>query len=188
MRRLLSSTLIAVAAFGIAATGAIAGDDELKFKATLGGAQEVPVPGVATESSAKFKMTINEEHSEASFRLKVFDGVDVTAAHLHCGLPGIEGPIVAVLYEGSPVDVDGELAEGTLKDADIVPQPPVDDSRDLGPVNCLDRRYEDDAQDMPVSNIVSLVQSAQKGLIYVNVHTLAITGGEVRGQLLVKRD
>ena len=144
------------------------------------------MPGVDTETSAKFEMTINEEHSEASFRLKVFDGVDVTAAHLHCGLPGIEGPIVAVLYGGPKVDVDGELAEGTLTDSDILPQPAIEENP-IG-THCLDRRFEDDAQDIPVSNIISLVQSAQKGLIYVNVHTLAITGGEVRGQLLDNRD
>ena len=77
MRRLLSSTLVAVAAFGIAATGAIAGDDELTFKAFLSGSKEVP--GVATETSAEFKMTINEDLSEAEFRLEVDDGVKVTA-------------------------------------------------------------------------------------------------------------
>ena len=60
------------------------------------------MPGVDTETSAKFKMSINEELSEAEYRLKVYDGVAVTAVHLHCGIPSIEGPIVAVLYDGPP--------------------------------------------------------------------------------------
>ena len=194
MRRLLGSTLVAVAAFGIAATGAIAGDDELTFKAFLSGSKEVP--GVATETSAEFKMTINEDLSEAEFRLEVDDGVKVTAAHLHCGISSIEGPVVAVLYDGPAVDVDGELAEGTLTNADILPQHNTNihpsggegqDSHDQAE-HCRERRFVDDVYDIPVNNIASLAISALQGRIYVNVHTIAKPGGEVRGQLQDNRD
>jgi hypothetical protein len=39
----------------------------------------------------------------------------------------------------------------------------------------------------PVNNIASLALAARDGLIYANVHTVAHSGSEVRGQLLEKK-
>ena len=88
------------------------------------------------------------------------------------------------------MDVDGELAEGTLKDADILPQPAVINPENLPDPppegeHCIDRRFEPN-DDIPVNNVDSLGRSAEKGLIYINVHTSANLGGEVRGQILEK--
>jgi hypothetical protein len=66
------------------------------------------------------------------------------------------------------VDVDGELAEGTVTNADF---------RVADCVSAIGR---------PVNNIASLSFAARGGLIYANVHSLAHTAGEVRGQLLEK--
>jgi hypothetical protein len=39
----------------------------------------------------------------------------------------------------------------------------------------------------PINNIASLAFAMRDGLIYANVHTVANTGGEVRGQLLERK-
>jgi hypothetical protein len=105
--------------------------------------------------------------TEADFRLDVFDGVAVTAAHLHCARPGENGSIVATLFSGGPTDVDGTLAQGTLTNASIT-------AISGGTCGAI------------VNNIASLALAIDEGRIYTNVHSSANPGGEVRGQLLVR--
>jgi hypothetical protein len=40
---------------------------------------------------------------------------------------------------------------------------------------------------MPINNIASLAFAMRDGLIYANVHTVANSGGEARGQLLERK-
>ena len=90
-------------------------------------------------------------------------------AHLHCHRAGQNGPIVAFLFGPvGGVNVNGELAAGTLTNVDIAV---VDCVTPIG---------------RPVNNIPSLAFAVRDGLIYANVHTVANSGGEVRGQLLVR--
>lgn len=95
----------------------------------------------------------------------------VRVAHFHCGRAGENGPVVVDLFGpvDAGVDVDGELAEGTVTIADF---------RVVDCVSVIGR---------PVNNIASLAFAARDGLIYANVHSLANTGGEVRGQLLEEK-
>jgi hypothetical protein len=67
------------------------------------------------------------------------------------------------------VDVDGELAEGTVT---------PDNFRVVDCVPIIGR---------PVNGIASLAFVMRGGLIYANVHTVANSGGEARGQLLEKK-
>jgi hypothetical protein len=52
--------------------------------------------------------------TQAEFDLSVFNGVEVTVAHLHCERPGRNGPVVIFLFGPAdpPLDMDGELAGG----------------------------------------------------------------------------
>jgi len=139
----------------------------LKFGATLSGAQEVPAVSTATTGSVE--VTFDDALTQATFRIVVNNGVNVTMAHFHCHRPGQNGPVVAFLF--GPVagtNVNGELAAGTLTNADIAA---VDCVTPIG---------------RPVNNLASLAFAARDGLIYANVHTVANSGGEIRGQLLVR--
>ena len=158
---------------------AIALADGFQFRANLSGAQKVTEPpgGVVTDTTGDFKIDFNDDLSEARFRLRVFDGVSVTDAHLHCALAGANGPVVVVLFgPDAGVDVDGVLAEGTLTNADVI-------ARD-----CVVDFFGPTPSDIPVNNIASLALAAREGgqgaLIYVNIHTVNNEPGEVRGQLL----
>ena len=83
-------------------------------------------------------------------------------AHFHCARPAQNGPIVLGLISPGPLTFDGKKIKGTLT------------NDDLGSVSC-------GATD--ISNIVALAFAIRDGLIYLNVHTDAFPGGEIRGQL-----
>jgi hypothetical protein len=133
------------------------------FTATLSGAQEVPT--VDTSTRGNLVLFADRAFTRASFSLRVFDGQEVTAAHLHCGRAGQNGPVAFFLYGGPTRDVNGLLAMGTL------------DNEDYTGNDCTA------AIGRPVNNIASLVLAARDGLIYVNVHTEDNPPGETRGQL-----
>jgi hypothetical protein len=152
----------------------------LRFEATLSGAQEVTTPpgGVDTDMTGEIKVNFDEALTQAEFELSVFNGEGVTVAHFHCERPGRNGPVVIFLFGPAdpPINVDGELAEGTLTNAGFLPA-----GAGAGPTDCpaLIGR--------PVNNIASLAFAMRDGLIYANVHTVAHSGGELRGQLLERK-
>jgi hypothetical protein len=164
-------------------------DRPRKFEAFLSGAQEIlppPAPvcsgldnppcGFETDTTARFTLRVNRDLSEAHFRLVVHNGVGIRQAHLHCGRPGENGPIVVFLFPPAPpqlappgINVDGVLAEGTLTNADFTEVTATPD--------CVE------AIGRSVNNLASLAVAARDGLIYANVHTVAHGSGEARGQL-----
>ena len=167
MKKLYSTILILVAFLAVSSTAHGDGDNKLKFRATLSGAQEVPE--VVTDTTGRIKIKFNEALSEAEFRLVVRDGMGVVVAHFHCQRPGLNGPVVIFLYPGPVTNVDGELARGTLTNAGFLP---------AGAATCPGLIGR------PVNNIAALAFAMRDGLIYANVHTVAHPGGEARGQLL----
>lgn len=109
-------------------------------KVTLTGAEEVPP--VTTAGSGQALFTVERNWSIAG---KVTTtGVSATAAHIHEGRRGTNGPVVIPLRRTG----DNEWSV-----------PP--DTR------LTDRQF----------------QSYRDGLLYVNVHSAAHPGGEIRGQL-----
>lgn len=95
------------------------------------------------------------------YLLSVNDISNVTAAHLHMGKPGTEGPVIAPLYVGAKRagEFTGLLAEGTIT------------SRDLrGPL-----------AGKTLDDLISLIRS---GDVYVNVHTDQHPAGEISGVVL----
>ena len=157
-------------------------DDFFGFGAVLSGAQEVvppdepttPSPGVSTQMTGAVIVAFAENLSSLNYRIVVQNGVGVTASHLHCGLPGQNGPIIVFLSQPNEqgADVNGVLGEGTLTNENIV------DSA-AGCEELIGR---------PVRNIASLAAAAADGLIYANVHTVANPAGEIRGQLIPGTD
>lgn len=139
-----------------------------KFKADLTGDQEV-MP-VQTDTTGEFEIEFNEDFTKADFRLRVEDGKAVTAAHIHCGAAGQNGPIVAFLFGTIPggFDVDGDLARFTLTNANIAA---------VGS-DCTS------TTGTTIDNLAALAQAMKDGNIYINVHTVANPPGEVRGQVV----
>jgi glucose/arabinose dehydrogenase len=136
------------------------GGDE--FAAELTGGAEVPA--VATEASAFAKLELQSDGS-LSYSLWAGQAIrQVTAAHIHLGGYGQNGPVAAFLFStATPQDFQaGQLiASGSLTDAAVIARPGFEPT------------------------IASLAERLRQGRGYVNVHTTAHPGGEVRGQLFV---
>ena len=115
------------------------------FHADLSGDNEVPP--VDTDASGRVVLAL--EGDTLYYRLLASDIISVTQAHIHDGLPGVNGPVLHWLYDPSGVNAPG------------------------GP--------------LPVSGSFTVTQEVADDLLagnlYVNVHTEANTGGEIRGQI-----
>lgn len=148
------------------------------FEAYLSGAQEptppdaptTPSPGVVSTGSGEFNMQVAQDLSSINFTLTATI-TGATQAHLHCGRPGENGPVVVPLMtpndQGMDVS-DAMLGQGEITNATIV----------ATAEGCQD------AIGRPVRNVASLAAAALEGLIYANVHTVANPAGEIRGQLI----
>jgi hypothetical protein len=147
----------------------LAGGGGFKFVAALSGDQEVTAPpgGVDTDTTGHIRLNFDGGLTKARYVLRVFDGLAITQAHLHCARAGENGSVVAFLFGPEPggIDVDGLLERGTLTNDDIIP-------------GC----------DPIINNIASLLAAVLEGRIYVNVHSEVNPAGEVRGQILTNSD
>jgi len=129
-----------------------------EFKATLTGSEIVPPVKTKAKGKATFRLFKGERR--LFYRLSVTNMENVTAAHIHKGKEGENGPPVVVLYSGSKKSgkYSGLLAEGILTDYDL-----------SGPLKGETLR--------------ALVQMIYDGDAYVNVHTEKYPDGEIRGQI-----
>lgn len=157
MKKLSAATSILSAVF-LASASAYGGD--LEFKAKLTGAEEVPP--VETDTTGKAKFEVNDDQTKVEFELEIEKAVNilgVAGAHIHCAPRGENGPVVVFLAGAVPGGFDGEVEiEATFTAANIV-------NNACG------------------ANIQELVQSMKAGSTYVNVHSPAHPGGEIRGQI-----
>lgn len=136
-----------------------------KFATKLKGFAESPPADSDGEGQAKFEL---KRHNRLDAKLKAKDLRGVTAAHIHLGEPGLNGPIVATLYPSGGHHDDRGHGHG---------HPP----RDLEVEITLD---EDDLDGGPFADDFSgFVSALRDGALYVNVHTAAYPNGEIRGQI-----
>jgi hypothetical protein len=121
------------------------------LRASLSGTNEVP----ATTTSANGTATFDIQGSTVLFRLELHSITGVTAAHIHSGAGGANGPIRVTLYNGPTTgSVDGDLVQATFTSSDVT-----------------GIAFND------------LLNEMRNGSAYVNVHTTAFPAGEIRGQL-----
>jgi hypothetical protein len=157
---------IAIAAalmVGTLARPDLAHGDEL-FKATLNGEQEVPP--FQSGTTGRVKIRINSTETAGEFTLTVNDGWRVQQAHIHCGEPGVNGPVVVFLagLHAPGFDVDGEwVSNATFTDA-----------------NMVNRETECGA------SLGDLISAMRAGKTYANVHTVTHPGGEIRGLIVAQ--
>jgi hypothetical protein len=126
------------------------------FRAHLSGDNEVPANDSQSQGQANFKFS--KDGSSMHYKLIVANIEEVRAAHVHCAPAGVNGPVGVNLYIGPVVTVNGILAEATVTG----PNP----GNACGWVDLEDVR-----------------EAMESGNAYVNVHTNAIPGGQIRGQI-----
>ena len=142
----------------------------VNFAVPLSGAEEVPARDTQARGVATFKLS--EDGTELSYKLIVANIENVTAAHIHLGAVGVNGPVVVGLFGNVAAGggrTDGVLAEGTITAANLT-----------GPL-----------AGQPLSVLIAEMEA---GNTYVNVHTNDgvdpintgpgdFPGGEIRGQI-----
>ncbi|MBI2836421.1 MAG: CHRD domain-containing protein [Chloroflexi bacterium] len=129
------------------------------FSAVLSGLDEVPP--VSSPASGKAIFTLSPDGTTLTYTLSVMNITDAFGAHIHLAPAGANGLVVAVLFSGSaPGTFTGILSEGSLTAMSLT-----------GPLfgMSMDR----------------LVAEINAGNAYVNVHTTAHPGGEIRGQIQI---
>lgn len=136
------------------------------FTARLTGEAERPNP-VNTDGSGHLILKLSKDSTSLSYKLIVNNLEGITQAHIHCGGPEVAGPPIVFLFgfDAAGVTKNGVLAEGTITASDVIVRP---DSQE-----CMGG----------VANFDQLLQKIASGDTYVNVHTLAFPGGEIRGQI-----
>jgi hypothetical protein len=124
-----------------------------RYAVTMNGASERPNP---VTTSATGNAYFEGDAATLRFLISTSNISGVTAAHIHRGSIEQAGPIVRTLFESSPATgtVNGTLASGSFTTTD-------------GNVITMD----------------SLLVLMRNGNAYVNVHTTANAGGEIRGQV-----
>lgn len=167
MNRLVLTTAflsLLLASGGAAATPDDDGEDPFEFRSRASAAQETTDP--ASDGSGRARVRFNRRLASVRVKVEVEDlEGNVTDAHLHCALAGRDGPVILPLSPLTGV-TKGEIVDNRFFNSDLSG---ADCSATCG---------------FPVNNMASLRFAAERGCVYVNVHSAFAGTGEVRGQLL----
>ena len=139
----------------------------IRFHIRLTGDQQVPA--VNTMAFGFAEVQLSEDNTTLSFEVVVCNIVNVIASHIHVGAAGTNGPVVLPFF-GSSTPFNSTrgcdtLAEGTRTSDNLVARP-----------------------DAGINTWTDFINALIAGNTYVNVHTTAHTGGEIRGQLVHEQD
>lgn len=118
------------------------------------------MPPVQTRATGTALFRLSSDGTRLGFQVVVRNIARVTAAHIHLGPKGVNGPVVAFLFGPSKfgISVRRGVIRGVLTDADLT-----------GP--------------LAGGTIADLITEINNGNAYVNVHTIQNPNGEIRGQI-----
>jgi len=158
-----STSVSAPATEGTSTTGNFGDILQINFNANLDGSQEVPPVSTTGTGTAIFKL--NESGTEISFRIEITNldlGSDVTGAHIHSAPLGVNGGIVVGFINPSDTASTIDAVAGTI----------------LGTFDTSSL-----SGSLAGQPLLALVNEMIAGTSYVNIHTNANSGGEIRGQI-----
>ena len=150
--------LIAFLAAALLSTSALA--QNLFYGTNLTGANQVPP--VVTPISGQFLFRTSDNRWYLAVKDAPMDD-KITAAHIHCGKVGENGPVVYPFWTTPP-------------SRRIYPKGQFNDSKFV-------RYTPDPTCPFLIRNIRQLKFAIERGYIYVNVHTEKHPAGTVRGQV-----
>jgi hypothetical protein len=171
-----TAVLLASCAFGLCFTAQAAwaddDSDSRRIRAKLSGFNEDPAT-VSTPASGNFRGRINRHAQTIDYDLSYEGfpaGTEVLQAHIHFGGHHQSGGISVFLCTNLGNGPAGTQAcpqfpakiSGTINAASVI-----------GPI----------AQGITAGEIAELLEAIDEGVTYVNVHTKAFPGGEIRGQI-----
>jgi hypothetical protein len=146
------------------------------IKELLTGYEEVP--SVSTGASGQFNAGIKQHESQIEWELSYseLEGT-IQQAHIHLGNVGVNGGITVFLCTNlrngpagiQPCPAPPATISGTILAADVSPDIPA----------TLAAR----TQGLNTGEIEELINAMRAGATYVNVHSTAWPGGEIRSQI-----
>lgn len=146
--------IIFLLVIGLATTGLAA---EKSFKAMLSGGEGVPPVTTMAKGEATFELSKNGE--KLSYKVTVSHIENVTAAHIHMGKMGKNGPPIALIQvRGEKGKFSGTLAQGIITSKELMGS-------------------------LKGKTVKDLVAEIESGNTYLNVHTGKYPNGEIRGQI-----
>lgn len=123
------------------------------------------VPSISTLAKGTFRAEIDGDSIDYKLTYEGIEGGTAIAAHIHLGQRHTNGGVSAFLCSGGDkpaCPATGGTVEGTIDAADVV-----------GP----------SGQGIAAGQLNELVRAIRAGATYVNVHSTAFPGGEIRGQV-----
>lgn len=160
------TALLATLALSVAACG----DDDPtppapeRWSASLNGASEVPPVTTSATGSASFE-AVGDTAISYSVTLNGITGV--TMGHIHAGAAGVNGPVLVWLLP--PNGTAAQAPSGAINGAAASGR--------------ITQAWIRGVQGQPAISLDSLRRLMRSGNVYVNIHTSAFGGGEVRGQI-----
>ena len=173
MRRLVMS--IAVIAVVSASTFALAQGFK-QISEILTGYEEVPA--VSTTGQGTFNARISNDETRIDWELSYANTESaVTQAHIHLGQKDVNGGITVFFCTNlgngpagiQPCPPAPATISGTIFAADVSPNIPATAAAR--------------GQGLNTGEMDELIEAIRAGMTYVNVHTVAIPGGEIRSQI-----
>jgi hypothetical protein len=161
MRKLLWICALAAGAT-LLQSGAASAQTSVVMRATLTGGEETPNQ-VLSGAVATAEVAIDPTNEEIAVTLRVFNLPNgSTASHIHVGPKGVSGPVVIDFPIGT-----GRTGDFTLNFR-LHNGPAFHARPEIG-----------------ITTFADALQAIAGGNAYVNIHTSAFPGGEIRGQLSV---
>lgn len=132
-----------------------------QMMATLTGGEETPTPGILTGATGTASVSVDTTGRNVIVELQIQNlGNASTAGHIHIGPRGVAGPVV----------LDFAFPAGRTGDFGL-----------LFRLGAADFRAR---PEIGIATFDDAMQAILAGNAYVNVHSTAFPGGEVRGQLV----
>lgn len=157
MRRVLF--LVIGAALMLSPASVRAQGQTFKFTVHLSGANESPNP-VLNGAWGTAEVTIDVSTQTLSWVIDIFNlPTGMVAGHFHVGGPGVSGPTVVNLTFPATISNDFRLTGSATALSNARPDQGI-------------RSWED------------FLQAVVGGQTYINIHTQANAGGEIRGQVI----
>jgi hypothetical protein len=163
----LGMAMISISSPNSSPSSAFAAEQQHKFTAKMTGS-EVVIPKT-TKATGTAEFILGPDGKTLSYKVSVNDIHSVTAANIHNGTKGENGPAVATLFRsrtGNPllgfliekIPINGVLSEGTITSSNL-----------QGPL-----------KGKQVSDLANIMKAGQA---YANIRTKQNPKGEIRGQI-----
>jgi len=156
------TVLVAISGAGVVSADAPA----RHFLAHLTGDQEVPPTGSPGTGMLDLRLTDND--TKLRFRLRAEGVTRIIQSHIHIGAPGTNGPVVVFFFAPTPNTADKAITGDGFEVAGV-------------------RTAADFALPTGVT-FAAFLADLRAGNTYVNIHSPAHPGGEIRGQIVPTGD